>query len=100
MTTAKLTATLEAYRKRDAAVAMGEVRDPQDVPRLLAAIEAVLALHVQAMTHNDDGETIFRYCARCSGHPAWPCPEVQAISKALEVGELYRAHPHEAAGAC
>jgi hypothetical protein len=29
-TTAKLTATLNAYRKRDAAAAMGEVRDPQD----------------------------------------------------------------------
>jgi hypothetical protein len=84
MTTAKLTATLDAYRERDAAVAMGELRDPQDVPRLLAAVEAVLGLHVSAATCRDDGSMAFTCCSRCSGHPAWPCPEVQAISKALE----------------
>jgi hypothetical protein len=84
MTTARLTATLDAYRKRNAAVAMGELRDPQDVPTLLAAIEAVPGLHVSATTCLDDGSMAFTYCSRCSGHPASPCPEVQAISKALE----------------
>jgi hypothetical protein len=84
MTTARLTATLDAYRKRDSAVAMGELRDPQDVPRLLAAIEAAPGLHVSATSSLDDGSMACTYCSRCSGHPAWPCPEVQAISKALE----------------
>jgi hypothetical protein len=65
-------------------VALGELRDPQDAPRLLAAVEAVLALHVKATTYLDDGITQFDYCRTCPGHPAWPCPEVRAIARALE----------------
>jgi hypothetical protein len=68
-------------------------RDRQDVPRLLAAIKAVLSLHVSATTYLDDGATAFTYCSRCPGHPTWPCPEVKAVSKALGAGELCRAHP-------
>jgi hypothetical protein len=45
----QLSATLRGDRGRDVAGAPGEVRGPQDVPRLLAAIEAVLA------GHNSDG---------------------------------------------
>ena len=51
------------------------------VPRLLAALDAVLALHPQAVL--DIYTEPFRYCARCTGHPAWPCPEVEAITAAL-----------------
>jgi hypothetical protein len=56
-------------------VALGEVRDPQDVPRLVAAIEAVQAEH------------------RCDGMPSpfclsdgfsWPCPTYRAIARALD----------------
>lgn len=61
---------------------MGELRDSQDVPRLLAAAETVLALHVPKVIEDDRPPV--RYCARCSGRPAWPCPEVQAIARALE----------------
>lgn len=55
-----------------------------DSERLLAALDAVLALHVQATTWGAglrNGR--FDYCSTCSGHPAWPCPELQAISRAL-----------------
>ncbi len=37
-------AILAAMRERDDRVAMGSPRDPADVPRLLAAVEAALAL--------------------------------------------------------
>jgi hypothetical protein len=52
-----------------------------DVTHLLTAVDEVLKLHVAAVI--EDARPPFRYCSRCSGHPAWPCPEVQAISRAL-----------------
>ena len=51
-----------------------------DVPRLLAAIEAALSRHVEAVIEDMPGP--FHYCKTCSGHPAWPCPEVAAITTA------------------
>jgi hypothetical protein len=48
---------------------------------LVAAVEAVLALHVHAVI--EDMPDPFHYCKTCSGHPAWPCPEVRAITAAL-----------------
>lgn len=52
---------------------------------LLAATEAALGFHVEAVTE-DMPEPRFRYCKTCSGHPAWPCPEVAAITRALNGG--------------
>ena len=52
--------------------------------RLVAAVEDVLKLHVQAAHHFEDPSMPpFRYCRTCSGHPKWPCPEVEAISAGL-----------------
>ena len=76
----QLSATLRGYRDRDAAVALGGLRGPRDVPRLLAAVEAVLALHVKATRYLGDGIAQFDYCRACPGQPAWPCPEVRAIA--------------------
>ena len=53
-----------------------------DVPSLVAALEAALGFHVEAVIE-DTPEPRFRYCKTCSGHPAWPCPEVAAITRAL-----------------
>jgi hypothetical protein len=55
----------------------------EDVPRLLAALDAVLALHVPGVIEGAGPTYPFHYCTRCSGHPAWPCPEVAAITRAL-----------------
>jgi len=52
-----------------------------DAPRLLAAIDAALSHHTEAVI--EDCRPPFRYCSRCSGHPKWPCPEVQAITREL-----------------
>ena len=52
------------------------------VPSLVAALEAVLKRHVEAVIE-DMPAPPFRYCKTCSGHPAWPCPEVRAIAAAL-----------------
>ena len=57
-----------------------------DVPPLLAAVEAALKSHVEAVLY-EWPEPPFRYCKTCSGHPAWPCPEVAAITAALAEGE-------------
>lgn len=53
-----------------------------DMPRAIAALKAALGFHVEAVIE-DMPEPRFRYCKTCSGHPAWPCPEVTAITKAL-----------------
>jgi hypothetical protein len=52
------------------------------MPRLLAAVEAALAHHVEAVIE-DMPVPRFRYCKTCSGHPKWPCPEVAAITGEL-----------------
>ena len=49
-----------------------------DFQSALAAIEAVLRLHVDEVI---PGRPSFRVCSRCSGRPKWPCPEVAAISQ-------------------
>lgn len=69
-----------AYRQREADAAF-VVSARTDVPRLLAAVEAALGHHVPAVI--EDARPPFRYCDTCSGHPAWPCPEVKAIAAAL-----------------
>ena len=51
--------------------------------RLHAAVQKALAFHVHSVI--EDMLDPFHYCETCSGHPAWPCPEVQAIT-----GELLR----------
>lgn len=67
----------------------------EDVPDLVAALRAVLALHAKVETPRHG------CCARprlCDGHapecsarehgvskPPWPCPTVRAITSALEV---------------
>jgi hypothetical protein len=53
----------------------------EDVPRLVAALETALAHHVEAVIFGTPEP--FRYCKTCSGHPAWPCPEVADITAAL-----------------
>lgn len=58
------------------------VNSADDVPLLLAAIEAALKHHAEAVVE-DMPEPHFRYCRTCSGHPAWPCPEVADITSAL-----------------
>src|ERR1700689_1938744 len=50
-------------------------------PGFVAAIETALAHHVEAVIENMPDP--FRYCKTCSGHPAWPCPEVRDITAAL-----------------
>lgn len=57
-------------------------RSAADVPALLKAVEAALKRHVEAVIE-DMPEPRFRYCSTCSGHPAWPCPEVADITAAL-----------------
>lgn len=53
----------------------------RDIARLIAAVEAALSRHVQAVI--EDMPDPFHYCETCAGHPAWPCPEVAAITAAL-----------------
>jgi hypothetical protein len=53
-----------------------------DVRLLLAALEAALTHHVEAVIE-DMPVPRFRYCKTCTGHPKWPCPEVRAITAAL-----------------
>jgi hypothetical protein len=55
-----------------------------DVPPLLAAVEAALGHHAEAVIK--DMPEPFHYCKTCSGHPKWPCPEVRAIRAALTRG--------------
>ena len=50
-------------------------------PSLLAAVEAALAHHSEAVI--EDARPPFHYCWTCSGHPRWPCPEVRDITAAL-----------------
>jgi len=53
--------------------------------RTRAAVNAARAFHEKATTFGAGlrgGR--FDYCATCSGHPAWPCPEVAAIRAALK----------------
>jgi hypothetical protein len=94
-----------AHRLSDAAA--------EDVPRLLAAVEAVLALHQPGVfvllghlcaehkmyrmfsITSDEADRVHA-CPHCSavvvractcGHPAWPCPACQAIACALTTEE-------------
>ena len=65
-----------------AAEAYWDYFTPARVVSLVAALEAALGFHVEAVIE-DMPEPWFRYCKTCSGHPAWPCPEVAAITAAL-----------------
>lgn len=54
-----------------------------DVPRLVAALRAVLALHVEIeYPFPDDDESPIRGCSGCGGRE-WPCPTVRAVEAAL-----------------
>lgn len=69
----------QVWYYRDRLGASGAIEAAKDdVPRLLKAVEAALTFHVEAVIE-DMPEPRFRYCKTCSGHPAWPCPEVAAI---------------------
>ena len=72
-----------------------EQREWTAMPRLVAALEAALAHHVEAVIE-DMPVPRFRYCSTCSGHPAWPCPEVGAITAALAGKEACPACRHKA----
>jgi len=72
--TADLTAVLQGYLERAEAVPFGE-HDPQDVPRLVAAVRAVLGRHRAA------GEDVPSFCLSCGD--VWPCPTVQAVAREL-----------------
>jgi|ERR1700691_1593906 len=56
-------------------------RWPCQAYRSAAAAKAALAHHAEAAI--EDMPDPFRYCKTCSGRPAWPCPEVRAITAAL-----------------
>lgn len=49
------------------------------VPRLLAAVEAVLAIHRPGFEMCVDA----LWCQHCGVQSDWPCPTVQAITRAL-----------------
>jgi len=61
-------------------------RSRGDVPALLAAVEAVRAIHVPSEDHP---EGHFPYCVGChaaggyDGAPPWPCPTIEAIIEPL-----------------
>ena len=54
-----------------------------DLPALLAAVEAVRALH-KCLTFLDDGIGEPTACGHCDNE-TWPCPTIRAITAALEV---------------
>lgn len=54
-----------------------------DLPRLLAALDGVLALHSIDQHECECGEVHGPYCSECVGE-SWPCPTVAAVTTALE----------------
>jgi hypothetical protein len=62
-------------------ISAGGFCTPHAALRLVAAVETTLAHHAEAVI--EDMPDPFRYCKTCSGHPAWPCPEVRDITAAL-----------------
>jgi len=78
---AELAAIRERARPSRLATSVGTPPNTAvDALRLADAVERVLERHVRAVL---DASPPFPYCQTCSGHPAWPCPEVAAISAAL-----------------
>ena len=65
------------------AASIAAPRSARDVPRLLAALDEVLKLH-----HEDQGDCDHCWeCEKLYGEAvgvSWPCPTVQAISRALQ----------------
>lgn len=62
---------------------------PARIYSLLAAVDAALKQHeskvplrILAEYGSDEAER-YRYCSSCAKHPAWPCPEVRAVTAAL-----------------
>ena len=53
-----------------------------DLPALLAAVEAVMALH-KRLTFPDDGIGEPTACGHCDNE-TWPCPTIRAITAPLE----------------
>ena len=61
---------------------------PTDTARLLAAVQAVVALH-----EPERGNLIGPYCAHCispidGGPEPWPCPTVSAVEAALRAADV------------
>ena len=54
-----------------------------DLPALLAAVEAVMALH-KRLTFPDDGIGEPTACGHCDNE-TWPCPTIRALAAALGV---------------
>ncbi|MFS2091049.1 hypothetical protein [Paenarthrobacter nicotinovorans] len=78
MTTDSIPALLEPIQSRRIVAAA-----PADVARLLAAVQAVTALH-----QPDNDGTIGTYCSHCTslidgGPELYPCPTVRAVVAAL-----------------
>lgn len=107
-------AILAEMTERERLVAIGYVRDPQDVPRLLAAVSAALALHepedeviyAACAAHvitGPAGRDPLRFdkmagcpdchrrtvptCSHCEHVDEWPCPTYAAILTALTGGK-------------
>lgn len=60
----------------------GAIESARDIPRLLAAVDAVLAVHRRAPGH--DGRDRCAWCRTSRGvREPWPCGEYQAISAEL-----------------
>ncbi len=82
----KLAETIKAGRTNDAEF-IAHAR--QDIPALLAAVEAVLELHKPEATGY--GDWVCGACISAGSHDwestAYPCPTVQAIHQALGEGE-------------
>lgn len=70
----RLTAELAAIKERVADPFTSAARSAEDVPRLVKALEAVLAEHHEAFTEPG-------FCAGCGF--ALPCATIRAITSAL-----------------
>ena len=77
---AEIRARVEAARKHPVAHAtVAKVT----APALLAAVEAVMALH-KCLTFPDDGIGEPTACGHCDNE-TWPCPTIRALTAPLEV---------------
>ena len=59
-----------------------------DLPALLAAVEAVMALH-KCLTFPDDGIGEPTACGHCDNE-TWPCPTIRDITAALDANTTTR----------
>lgn len=65
----------------DASMILAIQASSADVPKLLAAVQALAEVHEPDIAAGPDGEGITDYCPACSTY--WPCPTVAAVVAAL-----------------